>query len=372
MPSPPPPVGPRAPTIPVGRSYNHDLLREEESQKQFRAEFPLVADVFIDRDLLRAFGPLEDRARLTKRWVKRLGTLAILLMIVAFSGAIAGLYDMTRPAPLLPHYVRFGIELAAIAGLVLAYFVAPWAPRGSLRRLWLRDRFGAEILRMWHFRRALNGAFVDHVVGGQGAAAAKEIMPSVEGIVEILRTAGVSRQSKLIQSGEDAIAHDFEPTLSSDPRVSDQLMRAYDKLRVTHQDEFFHDRAHDLYPDFAWLSNSFWARVVGAAAAITLAGALCGSFLTLAMPKASAWTPLVVTACIVAGIAARSWGEGMRFEEEQDHYIGMHTKYRSLKSRWDAAITNADKLLIVKDLEAVAMNELRGFLRVHARAQFII
>src|SRR5262245_26667520 len=84
-------------------TYNHDLLRQHGDQDACRREFPLTAPVLIDLALLKVFAPLEEAARRYKKLVKWLGTLAIAMMVLAFSGAIAGVYGVALGKPMLPH-----------------------------------------------------------------------------------------------------------------------------------------------------------------------------------------------------------------------------------------------------------------------------
>lgn len=301
-----------------GRTYNHDLLRKPKSQEMALADFPRVANVLIDQNMLAAFGPFEDKARVYKKLVKRIGSLAILLMVIAFSGAIAEVYGMATATSVLPHWATRAVEGCALTGLIGACLVARWGP---LRHHWMLNRFCAEVLRAWHFRRVLSKGFVESVLSGNRQVAENGHRPLLNGLLLSFSQSGPVLVSQLIQLGTDPLGQNFAPTLPSDPAVADELLRAYDTLRVAHQDCFFHERANNLFADFAWCSNATWVTVVRALTGVTLALGLAASFLSLLVPDSVHWTPFVVTACTVAGIGVRSWGDGMRFEEEQDHYL---------------------------------------------------
>jgi len=68
---------------------------------------------------------------------------------------------------------------------------------------------------------------------------------------------------------------------------------------------------------------------------IALFTGLVASFLTLFVRAASTWTPILVASVTVLSIALRSWGDGMRFEEEQDHYVRMQAQFHALRTRWE-------------------------------------
>src|SRR5690606_33281561 len=109
-----------------------------------------------------------------------------------------------------------------------------------LRHRWLQNRFCAEVLRMWHFRRVLNGPFVDQVLAGRRPTAESDHRLSLATLLETFGQAAPVRISQLVRLGTDPIGGTFSPTLPSDAVAAEELLRAYDKLRVTHQDCFFY------------------------------------------------------------------------------------------------------------------------------------
>lgn len=364
QPEPQPAGTPIAP-VQVGRTYNHDLLRQTSAQSLCREEYPRVAAVLVDPALIDAFGRFEDAARRYKRLVKRTGTAAITLMVLAFTSAIAGVYSLHR-APAVPPELTRTVEAASLLGLALAFFVSRWGP---FRRRWMDNRFGAEVLRLWHFRRVLNAA---HVAGSVAKGAPEPgFRPTLTAVLQGFAQSGHVRRAQLSRLGIDPLGEPFAPSLPEDEQLRDEILRAYEKLRVVHQDEFFSERANRQFNDFAGGSNTFWNTAVAGTTGFALAAGLIASSVTILSHSTESLAPLVVMASSVLGIGLRSWSEGMKFEEEEDHYLRMHSQYRALRERWTHSATPEDKLAVAQDLERAALMELRSFLRIHEHAQFI-
>ena len=71
-------------------------------------------------------------------------------------------------------------------------------------------------------------------------------------------------------------------------------------------------------------------------------------------------------------VATRAVQDGLAAPEELQRYNDYAGKIRYLLGRFDASKDATDKLELMVEMERAALEELKGFLRAHSEARFVV
>src|SRR5690606_30126471 len=90
-----------------------------------------------------------------------------------------------------------------------------------------------------------------------------------------------------------------------------------------------------------------------------------------------AWTaepylPVAIIVLLIINVAGRAVQDGLAAPEEFQRYNDYAGKIAYLKSRFEHAKDNEEKLELMVEMERAALEELKGFLRAHHEAKFIL
>lgn len=361
--------------IEMKRRFNNDLLVEKKDQDSAREMWPEIAVVLIHQELADLFRPHERRAKRLKLWVQWLGTIAVVCMVVALLGAA---YEALAAGQnrSIPAWVGLAGGILGLFGLILACVAF------LLRRRWLKNRFITEYLRLWHFAQVLDGK----AIGGIGSEVGDE--------ADRIKEYEEKRQQKLLslkvclggQVGQlmdrfcDGATLRFlnpEPDNSSSGKqwptvesLHEVVVDAYFQLRLEHQINFAVYKLGDSDRTFAWVplrKLKEWSDFLAAAT-------LFFSMLVVSVGiviKLGGWVPIVTLALAVLGVGVRTWRDGLAVNDELERYGEMRHRLELLKARWEHG-DDEDKLQVAEDIEQAGIAELRAFLRVHKKAQFLM
>jgi hypothetical protein len=72
----------------------------------------------------------------------------------------------------------------------------------------------------------------------------------------------------------------------------------------------------------------------------------------------------------IVGVAVRAWRDGLALGEDRERYQDMRHRLELAVERWDTS-KDEEQFQTAEEVEQVTLEELRGFLRSHARAQFL-
>jgi hypothetical protein len=345
------------------RKFNHDLLLESEDRKYARMKWPQIAHILIDEELGEVFRPYENIAKSLKVKVQRLGSVAVLLMAFSLIGSVL--------LPWVSGRVMEGLsvtaEICAILGLIFAVLVSSFGP---WRRKWLLHRFMTEVLRQWHFRRLLNGPMVDHACAQADQHRSEHAAALTMSLQEIRNDVG-QHMDDLISRGTDVLGKIPTPQLPGDPEVRQQLLSAYRALRLKHQLNFSAWKLSDSDRTYMWLPSKVLIRVTDWLAGVTLVAALVLSVAHL-INHGLEWASAAAVVLAILGVATRAWRDGLALGEDRERYEDMRHSLELAAARWEEPHnTDEARFLIAKEVEAATLDELRGFLRSHTRAQFL-
>jgi hypothetical protein len=346
------------------RRFNHDLLIRDDDREQAKQRWPRIAHLLVNTDLVAAFEGHEATAKVLKRKVQRVGSAAVLLMVGSLIGTAALLasrhygFDMEA--------LHLAVEVFAIFGLIFAVLASRYGP---WRRPWLRSRFMTEVLRQWHFRQLLDGQTVDlacrqpdqHSKHRQAELAAK--------LTDLTNEVG-QRMDHLADSGFDALGRVPSPQLPHNSDARKQLLEAYRVLRLEHQLYFAAWKLSPADKTFLGLSSLALVGLTDLLAGATLLFALLISVARLLLPFD--WASVAALSLAIVGVGVRTWRDGLALGDERERYQEMHHRLQLVIARWDAASTDERRFLAAEEVEQAAVEELRGFIRTHERAQFLL
>lgn len=346
-----------APADPVARTFNHDLLIDEADQQIARGRWPTIADFLIVPALIQRLEHHESAAKLNKQRVQYIGTAAVLLTAYALFGVTIHFAQHSAWAV----EWEWSFHAAALIGFALAILVSRWGP---FRRRWLSNRFAAETLRQWHFRRLLDGIDTDAV-----GARIERRDADLQGFLHGLAGSVAQKMDRLIESADDPLPRIPEPKLPTDSRARAELLEAYEQLRLAHQLDF---AVYKLSPDdntLLRIPNSLLVQLTQGAAGLTLLFALVFALLPLfGIAEKLSWVAVMLA---IGGVAVRAWRDGLLLGEERERYHEVRHRLELLHDRWHAAPNDEARFALGQELEQAALRELRQFLRQHEQAQFL-
>src|SRR5262249_15880521 len=131
------------------------------------------------------------------------------------------------------------------------------------------------------------------------------------------------------------VSEGLTPSMGRDDgTVLGQIRSAYAELRLSHQNNFFSKRTSVYAGDFAGISSIRWRGLIRLFLGLALASGLIASVLSIFRSHPIESLPVLVASCTVFGVALRSWSEGMRFEQELEHYDLMRRAFGPLLGKW--------------------------------------
>lgn len=373
-----------APHFPLeARVFNDDLLTNagdlEYAKKQFAEIFPL-----LDNAQLRGvFATYEERANKAKSWVRRLGLLAI------FFGFAALLSAATEPLWAHTRYARSFVIIFEVCGVIAALIAGGSAWLGPWRKRWLESRFMTERLRQWHFQLFIRRAKpIEAAFENDGSESWKRFRMQREiWLNDFLHDYATKLDSRMESLAHDpdvanewlhARAEIFKHNSAGLPALFD----AYRRLRLLHQYDYV---THMLAPAN---EHSFWelskwsllrqeAFLGGAISSCFSATLICalGVISNRLLQLAPALDPLLASLTLViaiTGVALRTIKDGLGVTPEIERYRDYRGKIRRMLFQYDAARDQQTKLVLMEEMELAAVDELRGFLRTHLDARFIL
>lgn len=361
--------------------FNGDLLMSDSDLNFARSQFPEIIHILDDEPLRAVFAQYEAEANKARDHVRRLGLSAV------FFATLALLTVATQPA--WPHaptaqWIAVLLESSGMFAALVAsggLWLGPWKQR------WLESRLMAERLRQWHFQQWLRrGREIDaSIVGTKAAAEFRN--KRARWLDEFLRAHEGQLDSKLqsltSELGDaDIWLHNSPTTYADKSKALSYVFQAYEQLRLDHQYSYaLHKlRISNDTPIWRFLE---WpairqASTLSALASVTLSAALvCSAVLIYihAFRTGDQLEPTLRMGAIVAalvGLALRTLQEGLAPEEEIERYNDYRARIAQLRERFQETKDQNQRLRIMEDLERAAFDELRGFLRTHRRARFLL
>jgi len=340
-------------------------------------------------ELRECFSLYDDPANRAKRWGRRLGVAAILLVFGALLlASVEHLLPHGSSSPSFWMRLREWPTITAMASAVLGIAGALVGSIGLLlakrKRHWLRQRLMTERLRQFHFQELIfklpeiltsmrNKQARDRYVQNR-----KAWFGTFIGAIEDKLDAEFTRITDE-EGHSDVWLHEASSEDVGEVSELRPVFAAYRELRIQHQLGYAN---YKLSNDHRILSGS----VRRQAAVLSTVGLFCIALLVLAhvavlaivlfvpggWPAAHSVLAIGALWIALSALALRALEEGLQPEREIERYQHYRSAVRAVLERFDNARSQAEKLLIMREMEQVAFDELRNFLITNDRSRFVM
>ena len=339
-------------------------------------------------ELREVFIPLNVRANKAKAWSQIAGSCAVLFALMALLGAASEplFADVWEWRTWVVEFIAVLSLVGALTAVALAVFGVLAGPR---KEEWLHTRLFTERLRQFHFQTFIwrlpdiAASCVDNNPQAQEEYRQKRqrwfsnFMMLYEGQLD-------SQLSGILDPGiaPDVWLHEtsgHRPILPDgfDP---DELFAAYRKLRFLEQYGYVSHKLRSIGHTLNFLKlpvrtqerllRYTWAVAFGLL--IVLHAAIVVSHFANNVEDAPKWLPFGVIWLALIALAVRTLAEGLSLEREIERYEDYRSVVRDMIGRFDNADDNHEKLDVMVEMERVAFDEMRSFLRSGHDATFVL
>jgi hypothetical protein len=369
---------------PTGRAhepvFNDDLLATPHDVEFARSQFPEIFHLLNHERLRGMFAQFEVEANTARDRVRMFGLATVLFATLALVAVAT--------QPLWPHtffarWVAMALELGGMLAALVAsggLWLGPW------KRRWLESRMMAERLRQWHFQLLLRrGHEIEGSLDNPDAIAAFEDDRS-RWLDEFLQAHLGHLDAKLgALIGELGYTETWlhpKTAYTNGSNVLSHVCRAYDQLRLDRQYGYAVYKLRNGADTPVWRFLKWpaiqQAALLSALSFVGLVSALvCSAVLIYAHSfglPAGVEEAFQVGAIVsaVIGLALRTVQEGLVPEKEIERYNDYRGRVAQLRDRFRQTTDQRERLQLMEELEVAAVDEMRGFLRTHHRATFVL
>lgn len=366
--------------------FNHDLLLHESDRQTAQKLYPELIHVLDHLELRVEFERYDQEANAAQQKVHRAGLWSVVLATLALFSTVVASLPALWDYPEWVYSLPLVFELGGLVGSLIAMGGVRMA--GS-KKTWLKARLMTERLRQWHFQLLVcRGKEIAASCDPKNPQAKQEF---TEARARWFLTLKQELDGNLDATLEDLLGnpaagynwlHDAPSKYPAQCPVLEKVFVAYRQLRFKNQVSYAAYKLQRETDKPLW-SPSQWPAVVlerraEALASFCLVTALLLSVFTVicnfAMPQLlqSAMLPGAVMALLVLNVAVRAAQDGLAAAAESHRYHEYSGKIQYLLMRFEAERDPEEKRELMEELEREAVEELRGFLRVHSDARFII
>jgi hypothetical protein len=387
---------------PDERIFNDDLLANPDDQAAARELYPTLAHALYHQELIDYFKKYDDRAGAAKKTSRTWGKWAIALGATAIALAAMEIIVEISAASHWPLIIG---AVAAVCGIASVAIGAIGVLFGSRKREWLRNRFMGERIRQFHFQSFI--AQLPQIVAslqrnGDKAAQARADFESNRR--KLFREFKTEFERNL--DGQFAIAigpygdadwwlHGSEHAFSPEnyQQELDLLFIAYRQLRIKHQLGFTNFKLQSDHKIFSAMpvrqveileniskAGIAWLLLIHvcvlAIVMLTFGVLILGVSLVFPIGDAAGLISIVFSAAIiviaVVALSTRAVQQGLQPEREIERYQQYRSAVQAILEEFDEADTPYRKIRVMRQMERVAFDELRNFVRTHDRSSFAV
>jgi hypothetical protein len=369
------------------RVFNNDLLMNDDSKRgktdlqKAREQFPEIIHVLDCPSLRERFATYEKEANKARGRVRALGFAAVLSVTAALIAVAT--------KPIWPHtsWTRWLALLIEVGGFVATIVAASGLWIGDWKRRWLESRLMTERLRQWHFQLLLRrGHEVESSCKNLDAAAEFE-KGRAQSLNDFLNAYEGKLDSKLeLLANEptqvETWLHNPPNHYSGDSPVLCQVFEAYERLRFDLQRDYAIyklKKATDkpFWEFLRWPARLQLSALSGASSFCFICALVCSAILVyghasgiLERSELFVRTGAIIIALI--GAALRAIQEGLALEKEIERYNDYRGRTSQLCDRFKQSTDAKERLHLMEELELASVDEMKGFLRTHYNAKFVL
>jgi hypothetical protein len=374
------------PQLNMEHQFNGDMLASAEDRQLASVEYPEIIHVLDHPALRDEFLRYDKVANTAKLWVHRVGLAAVVLAAVALLGsALTPVFRLNPNTPEKVFDALWGAELGGIVGVIIAaggIFLA------KLKKKWLKARMMSEVLRLWHFQSFIyRGKQIESSCDRGNAKQPAEYQEARDRAFRaFLHEWSGALDSQLIRmvehpQGGYQMLHDEPTKLAPDSPVLEKIFKAYRSMRFRHQDNYATHKL-DKWTDkplriLKWPAALLQERMQGLASFCLLGSLVCSLIIVIGHLfhirfANSISLPVAIIGLLILNVAARAVQDGLAAPEELQRYNDYAGRVHYLLERFDASSNPAEKLELMSEMERAALEELKGFLRAHSEARFVL
>jgi len=379
-----------SPSTPArGHVFNDDLLVNEKDLAFAKSQFPKIIHLLDYPRLRQKFSEYDREANQARGWVRRLGLGAVA------SAGLALIALATEPAWPDNIPVRFLALVFELGGVVAALVAGGGLFLGPWKRRWLEARLMTERLRQWHFQLLVRrGKDVEASFAGPDAIAhfqgerdrwLDSFLQSYEGKLES------HLESLTEEPGTTGTwLHDCHTEYSQET-VLTELFAAFEQLRFNHQHTYAlyklrKSSAKHLGQFLDWPVVQQMAVLAGASQFCFGCALICSAVLiygyaidvlatgSSAAISSNAEQYIRLTAIVIAllGAALRTIQDGLAPDKEIERYKDYRGRTFQLLDSFKHTTDIKEHLRLMEELEIASVDEMKGFLRTHYNARFVL
>ena len=369
------------------RVFNNDLLINDDSARgktdlqKAKEQFPEIVHVLDCPALREKFAVYEKEANKARQRVRALGFAAVLSVTVALIAVAT--------KPIWPHtsWTRWLALIIEVGGLFATIVAVSGLWIGDWKCRWLESRLMTERLRQWHFQLLLRrGHEIESSCKNPGAAAEFE-KARAQWLNDFLNAYEGKLDSKLEQMASEPTnvetwLHNPPSHYSGNSPVLRHVFAAYERLRFDQQ------RDYVIYQLKKSTNKPFWeflqlpvalqlTALSGASSFCFICALVCSAILVYghAFGVPEKMETYVSTGAIVIaliGAALRAVQEGLALDKEIERYNDYRGRTSQLCDRFAHTTDAKERLHLMEELELASVDEMKGFLRTHHNARFVL
>ena len=365
--------------------FNDDLLISDVDQAFAKNKYAEIYHILDHPELRNQFIAYDKLAMRSRSWVQRVGIIAVFLSVLALLGS--AITPLLRQFPHVPENI-FTILFWAEAGGILGVIIAAgglWISRQ--RKRWLQARMLAEVIRIWHFQSLIcRGREIEASWSGDVSQAdvyKKARKLQFDAFLHEWNGSPDSHLTELIENPSSGyqMLHDENTRFSSDSPMLDKIFSAYKLLRFRHQVNYalykLQNHTDKPFNVLGWPSAVLHRRIQAFTAFCFLGSLICslvvvGSHILHVELFHQSVLPVVIIVFLILTVAGRALQDGLAAPEDLQRYNDYGGKMRYLMGRFEVSNSVSEKLDLMEEAERAALEELKGFLRSHAEARFVI
>ena len=372
-----------------GHVFNDDLLMNDGDFAFAKSRFPNIFHLLNYPRLRDKFSEYEKEANEARDWVRRLGFGAVVSATLAL---LALATEQAWQHTLWARWLALVLELGGLFAALISgggFLLGPW------KRRWLEARLMTERLRQWHFQLLVHRAKeVEASCGGPDAVKHFEeerdhwldtFLKAYEGKLE-------SHLELLTEEPGAAGAwlHDQSGSYTHKP-VYCEVFNAARELRFELQYNYAvyklrRSSAKPFWQFLKWPAVKQMDVLSGAASFCFVCALICSGILIYAYAvdvlkngssvgisqNAQEYIRIGAVAIALVGAALRTVQEGLAPDKEIERYKDYRGRTSQLRDRFTRSSDIKERLHLMEELELASVEEMKGFLRTHHHASFIL